>query len=158
VGDNYNSNNFNNFDNSDNNEELPPLTEVFGVQLKSERSDTQVYNIIRSIQFVLAQSYNLKNEIEIEESLCETGRYYYTISNTSSGLKTYIGRTTRDKTRLSFMFLDHSRIRWMKNEGFAMTDENCSKVGTIGMFQDLFSLVRFLAGKRDFKILEYCKK
>jgi len=144
-------------DSSSNTDGVKPLTDIFGVQLKSEKSDTQVYNIIRSIQFVLFYSHNLKDRIEIVESESATG-YYYTISNLENGLKTYVGRTKKDKTRLAFMFLDYSRIHWMKKEGFKMTEDECATVGTIGTFEDLYSLVRFLAGKKDFKILEYCRK
>jgi len=84
--------------------------------------------------------------------------YYYTINNLENGLRVYVGRTMKDKKRLAFMFLDYSRIKWMKTEGFEMTEGECASVGTIGVFEDLFSLVRFLAGKKDFKILEYVRK
>lgn len=137
-----------------------PLTEIFGVTLKSEYVDTQLYNIIRSVQFVLFYSHNLKNSIDIEESEGATG-YYYTISNSSNRLKTYIGRIKEKNSKLppkiTLMFLDQSRIRWMRSEGFDITLEECSKVGTIGVFQDLFSLVRFIAGKDEWKMIGYCR-
>lgn len=143
-----------------------PLTEVFGVKLNSEHTDTQLYNIIRSIQFILAHSHNLKERINIEETECATG-YYYTITNNANNLRTYVGRTKNGKNNkisgklseipITLMFLDQARIRWMYREGFDPTNENCARVGTIGVFEDLFSLTQFLAGKDKFKVMEYCR-
>jgi hypothetical protein len=139
------------------------LTEVFGVRLKAERVDKELYNIIRSIQFVLFYSHSLKNSIDITEEEGATG-FYYTISNSSNGLKTYVGRVkeryssaAQNTPKITLMFLDQARVRWMKNEGFELTQENCARVGTIGIFQDLFSLVRFIAGKNEWKVLGYCR-
>jgi len=140
-----------------------PLTEIFGVTLKSEKTDKELYNIIRSIQFVLFYSHSLKSSIDITEDVGATG-YFYTISNSSNGLKTYVGRVkekyssaAQNIPKITLMFLDQARVKWMKNEGFDLTEENCAKVGTIGIFQDLFSLVRFVAGKNEWKVLGYCR-
>jgi hypothetical protein len=121
------------------------LTNVAGLELKSEFSDKVLYNTIRSLQFLFLHTYKLGSNLLIEET--NRGRVFlYGIENKELGLRGYIGRDEK-RGIVRYLVMDGARIRWMVREGFDLTPENYDKVGVMLVLPSMNDFILFMAGR-----------
>lgn len=130
-------------------------TEINGLILKSEFEDKEIYDKIRSLQFLLLHTYHLGKSLEISEMKINKG-YYYSIRNKSCGLVGFVGRDV-ETGLIRFMIKDFGRIKWMEKEGFDLTEENFNKIGIMANCKTINDFILFIAQKSGYEFSGYAK-
>jgi hypothetical protein len=122
--------------------------------LKSEHKDPVLYNTIRSLQFLFLHTYQLWDNLSIEENFYgET--FLYLIENKKLGLRGYIGRDI-SKKQVKFLVVDCARIRWALSEGFDVANEDIlSSVGIMMNLPTMNDFILFMAGRPGWDFTHY---
>lgn len=131
------------------------LTEINGLTLNSELEDKDLYSKIRSLQFLFLHTYHLGSGLKITESKINK-HYYYAIQNTNAGLMGFVGRDSTTNG-IRYLIKDKSRIQWMVNEGFELTEENFNKVGVMAKCKGMGDFILFMAGKQGYEFTGYAR-
>lgn len=131
------------------------LTEVNGLTLNSEFEDKDLYSKIRALQFLFLHTYHLGSALKITESKINKS-YYYVIQNQDAGLVGFIGRDVATNS-IRYLIKDQSRIKWMRAEGFELTEENFNKIGVMAKCKGMSDFILFMAGKQGYEFTGYAR-
>jgi hypothetical protein len=130
---------------------MSDLTEVNGLKLESEFADNEIYQRVRSIQFLLLHTYKLGNDLKITETKLRHG-YFYTITNQSEQLNGFVGRDVRTG-QIEYMVKDWSQIKRMLLEGFELTEENYALNRVIVKCKTINDFILFVAKQKGYKFM-----
>jgi len=131
-------------------------TEVNGLKLESEFLDPEIYQRIRSLQFLFLHTYQLGNALQILEVKMKRRGFYYAISNQEAQLFGFVGRDVKTK-EIFYLVKDWSRLHWMHLEGFEPTEENYQNVGVMAKCQSINDFILFMSAQKGFEFSGYAK-
>jgi hypothetical protein len=132
------------------------LTEVNGLTLDSEFADPELYDRIRSLQFLFLHTYKLGAALKILEVQMKKRGFYYAISNQESNLFGFVGRDVKTK-EIFYLVKDWSRLKWLREEGFEPNEENYQKVGVMAKCKRMEDFILFMANQKGFDFVGYAK-
>lgn len=132
------------------------LTEINRLALKSEFEDKEIYQTMRSLQFLFLHTYKMGGALRVIEAKIK-GNYFYVIENQELGLMGFVGRGSKDKNKICFTIKDKSRVKWAANEGFELTDELLNKIGIFAKCKAMNDFILFMAGKTGYEFTGYIR-
>lgn len=132
------------------------LTEVNGLTLDSQFADPELYDRIRSLQFLFLHTYKLGPSLKILEVQMKKRGFYYAISNNEHNLFGFVGRDLKTK-EIFYLVKDWSRLAWMKAEGFELTEENYQEVGVMAKCKRMEDFILFMANQKGYDFVGYAK-
>lgn len=132
------------------------LTEINGLKLESEFLDAEIYDRIRSLQFLFLHTYKLGGALKILEVRMQKRGFYYAISNQDANLFGFVGRDSKTK-EIYYLVKDWSKIRWMRAEGFELNEENYQKIGVMAKCARMEDFILFMANQKGYDFAGYAK-
>lgn len=132
------------------------LTEINGLKLRSEFLDRELYQKIRSLQFLFLHTYKFGDALKVIEVQMKKRGFYYAISNQDAQLFGFVGRDPQTK-EIFYLVKDWGRVHWMRAEGFAETEENYQSVGVMAKCKSMNDFILFLANQKGYDFVGYAK-
>jgi len=132
------------------------LTEVNGLKLESEFLDKELYQKIRSLQFLFLHTYKFGDALKVMEVRMKKRGFYYAISNQDAQLFGFVGRDLETK-EIFYLVKDWGRLRWLKQEGFDLTEENYQSVGVMAKCKRMEDFILFMANQKGYDFVGYAK-
>jgi hypothetical protein len=132
------------------------LTEINGLKLESEFQDNEIYQRIRSLQFLFLHTYKMGGALKILEVKMKKRGFYYAISNNEHNLFGFVGRDVKTK-EIFYLVKDWGRLRFMRLEGFELNEENYQEVGVMAKCKRMEDFILFMANKKGFDFVGYAK-
>lgn len=131
-------------------------TEINGLTLESEFLDKEIYERIRSLQFLFLNTYQMGGALQILEVKMKRRGFYYAISNKDAQLFGFVGRDVKTK-EIFYLVKDYGRLKWMMLEGFEPTEENYQKVGIMAKCKTINDFILFMAAQKGYDFMGYAK-
>lgn len=135
---------------------MSQLTEINGLKLESEFADNEIYQRIRSLQFLFLHTYKMGSALQILEVKMKRRGFYYAISNKEAQLFGFVGRDQKTK-EIYYLVKDWGRLRFMMLEGFEPTEENYQAVGIMAKCKTINDFILFMAAQKGFDFSGYAK-
>ena len=132
------------------------LTEINGLALKSEFEDKEIYQAMRSLQFLFLHTYKMGGALRVIEAKIK-GNYFYVIENQELGLMGFVGRGAKNKNKICYAIKDRGRVKWAIEEGFDPTDEILNKIGVFAKCKGMNDFILFMAGKTGYEFSGYIR-
>jgi hypothetical protein len=132
------------------------LTEVNGLTLNSEFGDPELYDKIRSLQFLFLHTYKMGAALKVLEVKMRRRGFYYAISNQENNLFGFVGRDLKTK-EIFYLVKDWGRLTWLRLEGFELTEENYQSVGVMAKCARMEDFILFMANQKGYDFVGYAK-